>query len=69
LPGDTIVEVEGVRIRTMEDLVVELRLFHVGDEVLVTANRDGSPVTAAVILDERPQDSPPPTDEGTPGDG
>jgi len=69
LPGDTIVEVEGVRIRTMEDLVIELRLFHVGDEILVTANRDGSPVTAAVILDERPADSPPPTDEGTPGDG
>jgi S1-C subfamily serine protease len=63
------VEVEGVQISTMEDLVIQLRLFHVGDEILVTASRDGSPLTAAVILDERPQDSPPPTDAGTPGDG
>ena len=69
VPGDAIVEVEGVRIRTMEDLVVQLRLFHVGDEILVTATRAGAPVTAAVILDERPDDPPPPTDEATPGDG
>jgi S1-C subfamily serine protease len=69
LPGDAIVEVEGVQISTMEDLVIQLRLFHVGDEILVTASRDGSPLTAAVILDERPQDSLPPADEETPGDG
>ena len=69
VPGDAIVEVAGVRITTMEDLVVQLRLFHVGDEVVLTANRDGAPFRAAVILDERPEDSPPPTDEETPGDG
>ena len=69
VPGDAIVEVEGVRIATMEDLVVQLRLFHVGDEIVLTANRDGTPFRAVVILDERPADSPPPTDEETPGDG
>jgi S1-C subfamily serine protease len=69
VPGDAIVEVEGVRVTTMEDLVVQLRLFHVGDEVVLTANRDGTPFRAAVILDERPEESPPPTDQETPGDG
>ena len=68
LPGDAIVEVNGVKVTTMEDLVVQLRLYHVGDEVTLTANRDGSPFRAPVVLDERPEDSPP-TDEETPGDG
>jgi S1-C subfamily serine protease len=69
VPGDAIVEVNGVRISTMEDLVVQLRLFRVGDEIMLTATRDGKPVRASVILDERPEDSPPSTDEETPGDG
>lgn len=68
LPGDAIVEVNGVKVTTMEDLVVQLRLYHVGDEVTLTADRDGSPFRAPVVLDERPEDSPP-TDEETPGDG
>jgi S1-C subfamily serine protease len=68
LPGDAIVEVNGVKVTTMEDLVVQLRLYHVGDEVTLTANRGGSPFRAPVVLDERPEDSPP-TDEETPGDG
>jgi len=68
-PGDAIVEVNGVRVTTMEDLVVQLRLFHVGDEIVLTADRDGTPFRAPVILDERPEDSPPPTDEESPGDG
>lgn len=62
LVGDAIVEVEGVEVRTMEDLVVQLRLFHVGDEVLITVNRDGSPVTAVVALDERPDEPLAPSD-------
>jgi len=69
VPGDAIVEVNGVRVTTMEDLVVQLRLFRVGDEVVLTANRDGTPFRAPVILDERPEDPPPPTDEESPGDG
>lgn len=59
LVRDAIVEVEGVSVRTMEDLVIQLRLFHVGDEVLITANRDGTPVTVVVTLDERPDEPGP----------
>ena len=51
VPGDAIVEVNGVTVRTMEDLVVQLRLFRVGDEIVLTANRDGAPFRAPVILD------------------
>jgi len=69
VPGDAIVEVNGVRVTTMEDLVVQLRLFRVGDEIVLTANRDGTPFRAPVILDERPENPPPPTDEESPGDG
>ncbi len=43
----------------MEDLVVALRLYHVGDEVLVTVTRDESPISASVLLIERPDDPPP----------
>ena len=72
LPGDAIVEVEGADIRTMEDLVIALRLFHVGEEVEVTVTREDSPITATVLLIERPDDPPPLTnEEGTaevPGD-
>jgi S1-C subfamily serine protease len=66
--GDAIVDVEGVEIRTMEDLVVQLRLFHVGDRVSVTVDRDGTPVTATVTLTERPDDPAPLLDEETSGD-
>lgn len=59
LPGDAIVSVEGAEIRTMEDLVVALRLYYVGDEVLVTVTRDESPISASVLLIERPDDPPP----------
>lgn len=66
--GDAIVDVEGVEIRTMEDLVVQLRLFHVGDKVDVTVDRDGTPVTATVTLAERPDDPARLLDEETSGD-
>ena len=68
LPGDAIVEVEGTEIRTMEDLVITLRLFHVGDEVQVTVTRDETPITATVLLTERPGDPPPLTIEEGSGD-
>lgn len=63
LAGDIIVDVEGVEIRTMEDFVVELRLFHVGDSIEVTVHRDGEPITATVVLDERPEDPLPLIDD------
>ena len=68
LPGDAIVDVEGTEVRTMEDLVVALRLYHVGDEVLVTVTRDESPISATVLLIERPDDPPPLTNSEDPGE-
>ncbi|MEA3503170.1 MAG: PDZ domain-containing protein, partial [Actinomycetota bacterium] len=66
---DVIVSVEGVAITTMEDLVVKLRLYHVGEEISVTVLRHGKSFTAALILDERPEDPDPIVDEETSGDG
>ncbi len=66
--GDVIVMVEGTVITSMEDLVIELRLHHVGDEIEMTALRDGEPFTASLILDERPEDPAPLTEEETSGD-
>jgi serine protease Do len=66
---DVIVSVEGIAITTMEDLVIVLRLYHVGDEITVTVLRVGEPVIAGLILDERPEDPAPIIDEETPGGG
>jgi S1-C subfamily serine protease len=67
-PGDVIVDVNGTGISTMEDLVVALRLYHVGDQVEMTVDRGGEAVTASVTLDERPEDPEPiPTEEGNGG--
>ncbi len=66
---DVIVSVEGVAITTMEDLVVKLRLYHVGEEISVTVLRHGKSFTAALILDERPEDPDPIVDEETSDDG
>ncbi|MEA3510743.1 MAG: trypsin-like peptidase domain-containing protein [Actinomycetota bacterium] len=67
--GDIIVIVEGTEITSMEDLVIELRLHHVGDEIEMTVLRDGEPFTAFLILDERPDDPEPLAEEETSGDG
>ena len=53
----------------MEDLVVTLRLYRVGDEIEVTVMRGDEPVTATVTLVERPEDPAPIVDEGSSGDG
>jgi putative serine protease PepD len=68
-PGDVIVDVEGAPVRTMEDLVITLRLYRVGDEVEITVMRNGKPVTGTVTLVERPPDPKPIVDEGSSGDG
>ncbi|HZJ47785.1 MAG TPA: trypsin-like peptidase domain-containing protein, partial [Acidimicrobiia bacterium] len=69
LAGDVIVDVAGTPIRSMEDLVVTLRLYRVGDSVAVTVTRDGEAITANVILVERPADPPPLVDESPAGGG
>jgi serine protease Do len=66
--GDVIVSVEGTQITSMEDLVIELRLHHVGDVIDVTVARDGELITAPLTLDERPEDPAPIVDEETSDD-
>ncbi|MEA2009349.1 MAG: trypsin-like peptidase domain-containing protein [Actinomycetota bacterium] len=61
--GDVIVSVEGTEITSMEDLVIELRLHHVGDEIEMTVMRDSEPFTASLVLDERPEDPAPIVEE------
>jgi len=71
--GDVIVDVAGTPIRSMEDLVITLRLYRVGDTVIVKVKRDGEVVTGTLVLVERPADPPPlpppPVEESPPGDG
>jgi S1-C subfamily serine protease len=67
--GDGIVDIDGTPIRTMEDLVVDLRLYRVGDDIEVTVLRDDEPITATVTLVERPADPQPIVEEDPSNDG
>ncbi len=40
--GDIVVAVDGVRVTSVDELIVEVRKHHVGDRVTVTVVRDGS---------------------------
>jgi putative serine protease PepD len=53
--GDVIVSMGGQPIATMDDLVIELRLFRVGDEIYIEYQRDGEEHEVRVTLDERPE--------------
>jgi len=54
-PEDVIVAMAGVEIQTMNDLVVQLRLFRVDDTIDIGLERDGEQLTVSVTLDERPE--------------
>jgi putative serine protease PepD len=53
--GDIIVEIEGEKIASMEELVSVLSRFDVGDVITVTYTRDGTRGAARVELRSRPQ--------------
>lgn len=53
--GDVIVSIEGVPVDTMDALVVQLRLFRVGDVIDVGIVRDAEELELPVTLDERPE--------------
>ena len=55
--GDVIVRVGDDPVTSMQDLVVALRLYRVGDAVEVEVDRAGTSVATNVILIERPDDS------------
>jgi len=54
--GDVIVSIEGIEIRTMNELVIQLRLYRVGETIDLQIQRDGDSETVSVTLDERPED-------------
>lgn len=53
--GDVIVRVGESSVDSMQDLVVALRLYRVGEEVEVEVIRDGATVSHTVTLIERPE--------------
>lgn len=55
--GDVIVGLDGDQVRTMNDLVIKLRLYRVGDEVTFRVEHDGDEFTRSVVLGERPLDA------------
>jgi len=52
---DVIVGMDGVAISTMGELVVQLRLFRVGDTIEIDIDRGGEELRLTVVLDERPE--------------
>jgi putative serine protease PepD len=48
--GDLITEIDGIKINTPEELIVEIRTHDVGDEVTITYLRGKQSFTAKLIL-------------------
>jgi putative serine protease PepD len=48
--GDLITEIDGLKINTPEELIVEIRTHNVGDEVTITYIRGKESRTAKLIL-------------------
>jgi putative serine protease PepD len=53
--GDLLLSYDGTPVTVMEQLVVALRLYRVGDKVAFQIDRGGTPVTVEVTLAERPE--------------
>lgn len=53
-PGDVVVAVDGTRVRTVEDVLAELRRSSPGDRLTVTVVRDGQERELEVRLGDRP---------------
>jgi len=49
-PGDLITEIDGLKINSPEELIVEIRTNNVGDKVTITYIRDKKSFTAQLIL-------------------
>ena len=56
MDGDIIVNIDDVVVRKISDILVYLqREKSVGDELVMTVNRDGTIIEAVLVLGERPQ--------------
>lgn len=52
MPGDVILDIDGVKLSTNEELINELMKHKVGDSVKLKIWRDGSEITVPVVLGE-----------------
>ena len=52
--GDRLTSINGLMVRTKEDIINELRKFRVGDVVAFEVDRDGELFSTDVVLGERP---------------
>lgn len=55
-PGDVIVALDDVRIRSMDDLILTVRRQSVGDRVTLTLWRDGAETTVEMLIGVKPAD-------------
>jgi len=55
-PGDVIVALDEVKIRSMDDLILTVRRQSVGDQVTLTLWRDGKKMTVEMTIGIKPQD-------------
>ena len=56
LDGDIIVKIDDVVVRKISDILIHLqREKSVGDDLIMTINRDGTIIEATLVLSERPQ--------------
>ena len=56
LDGDIIIKIDDVVVRKISDILIHLqREKSIGDELIMTVNRDGTIIEAVLVLGERPQ--------------
>ena len=56
LDGDIIVKIDDIVVRKISDILVHLqREKSIGDEMIMTINRDGTLIEMILVLGERPQ--------------
>ena len=57
-PGDVVMTIDGVEVRTFGGLLAEVERHAVGDSVELEVERDGAPLEVTVPLEERPATLP-----------
>ena len=62
---DVVVAVDGTPIRSMDDLILQIRRKQVGDEVTITVSRDGKEMDLKVTVGDKPAEFSAPSTEPT----
>jgi len=63
--GDVITAVDGAPIRSMDDLILQIRRKKVGDEVTLTVSRDGKSTDVTVAVGDKPAEFSAPSTQPT----